>query len=88
MSTVTVISQEMSVPCGTLMTSATGHSDERNRPMAKYKIESKGNPEWDVEADGYTLGEGFFHFHSDGQQVFAVQADVVRTVRAESADQK
>ena len=53
--------------------------------MAKYTIESKGTKEWSVEADGYQLKEEFFHFHRNGEQVLAVRADSVSSVRMDSA---
>jgi len=74
----------MSVPSGKLLPSATRHSDERKQQLAKFKIESKGTVTWDVEAEGYKLESEFFHFYSDGAQVFAVRADNVRTIRADN----
>jgi hypothetical protein len=52
--------------------------------LAKYTIASKGTKEWSVEADGYKLEGEFFHFHRNGEQVFAVRADSVSSVRLDS----
>jgi hypothetical protein len=60
----------------------------KERAVANYTIESRGTMTWSVEADGYQLNEGFFHFHKNGEQVFAVRSESVSSVRADSADGK
>lgn len=56
--------------------------------MATFKIQSKGTPQWEVEAATYRLDDGFFHFFSHaGSQLFAVDAESVRTIRSSEADQ-
>lgn len=55
--------------------------------MAKFKIQSTGTLDWTVEAETYRLEDNFFHFYSEeDEQLFAVRADNVRTIRSDAAD--
>lgn len=54
--------------------------------MAKFKIVGINSSQWETEADKYTVESGFFHFYDiDGEQVFAVKADLVKWIRADEA---